>query len=103
VPAKTKAVSTPVKQAPSKRGKVNRKNSDLSASDGEDGGKKCRECLHERDGFKCKADQIHIACHTCGKLMANRDDVSFHQYCVLCTTNYCNLYYPPCSRSGVKL
>jgi len=35
--------------------------------------------------------------------MANRDDPDLHQYCVICTTNFCNLYFPPCSRSGVKL
>lgn len=44
-----------------------------------------------------------MACHTCGKLMANRDDPDLHQYCVICTTNFCNLYFPPCSKTGVKL
>lgn len=59
--------------------------------------------MHERNGFKCSPSQLHVQCHTCAKLMANRDDPSLHQYCVLCTTNFCNLYFPPCARSGVKL
>ncbi len=56
-----------------------------------------------RNGFQCDAHQKHFSCFTCGKLMANRDDRSLHQNCILCTQNFCNLYFPPCSRSGVKL
>lgn len=35
--------------------------------------------------------------------MANRDDLSFNQSCAICTTNFCNFYLPPCSKTGVKL
>lgn len=35
--------------------------------------------------------------------MANRDDPALHQSCVICTSNFCNLYYPPCAKTGVKL
>lgn len=56
-----------------------------------------------RNGFQCGASQRHVACFTCGKLIADRADTSLHQYCVLCNQNFCNLYYPPCSKSGLKL
>lgn len=56
-----------------------------------------------RNGFQCATGQKHMACFTCGKLMADRADKNLHQFCVLCTQNFCNLYYPPCSRSGIKL
>jgi hypothetical protein len=56
-----------------------------------------------RNGFQCAAGQKHIACFTCGKLMADRSDRKLHQSCILCTQNFCNLYFPPCSRSGIKL
>lgn len=35
--------------------------------------------------------------------MADRDDRSLNQSCVLCTQHFCNLYYPPCSKTGIKL
>lgn len=56
-----------------------------------------------RNGFQCSSSQRHITCFTCGKLMADRADRAQHQYCVLCTQNFCNLYFPPCARSGIKL
>jgi|JI7StandDraft_1071085.scaffolds.fasta_scaffold213430_1 hypothetical protein len=56
-----------------------------------------------RNGFQCATGQKHINCFTCAKLMADRGDRKLHQYCVLCTQNFCNLYFPPCARSGVKL
>ena len=35
--------------------------------------------------------------------MAQRDDPDLHQSCALCTTYYCNLYFPPCKPGGTKL
>ena len=83
------------------RGRVARMASDLSASD-DDERDKCRECLVARDGFQCAATQVHVGCHTCGKLIAQRDDPALLQNCTICTTYYCNLYYPPC-KVGAKL
>jgi E3 ubiquitin-protein ligase CHFR len=34
--------------------------------------------------------------------MAQRDDPALFQCCTLCTTYYCNIYYPPC-KAGAKL
>ena len=56
-----------------------------------------------RNGFQCLPTQVHIACFTCGKLMAQRNDPNLHQSCILCTNNFCNIYYPPCSTSGIHL
>lgn len=56
-----------------------------------------------RNGFQCAATQRHISCFTCGKLMADRANRDLHQYCVLCSQNFCNIYFPPCSKAGVKL
>lgn len=56
-----------------------------------------------RDGFQCTATQIHIACLSCGKLIARRDDPTLNQSCLLCTNYFCNMYYPPCTSTGVKL
>ena len=55
-----------------------------------------------RDGFRCSATQTHVGCHTCGKLIAQRNDPTLFQCCTLCTTYYCNIYFPPC-KSGAKL
>lgn len=81
--------------------KLVRASSDLSASD-DDTKDKCRECVVARDGFQCSATQVHVGCHTCGKLIAQRDDPDLNQCCAICTTYYCNLYYPPC-KVGTKL
>lgn len=35
--------------------------------------------------------------------MAQRDEPGIKQCCVLCTTYFCNLYYPPCAKIGTKL
>lgn len=43
-----------------------------------------------------------MGCHTCGKLIAQRDDPALRQCCAICTTYFCNLYYPPC-KPGTKL
>lgn len=59
--------------------------------------------MASRNGFQCAVGQKHVGCLTCGKLMADRDDRSLHQNCVLCTQYFCNLYYPPCSKTGIKL
>ena len=59
--------------------------------------------MAERNGFRCSARQNHVPCITCGKLVAQRDDPSLHQNCILCTNYFCNLYYPPCAKTGVKL
>lgn len=75
--------------------------SDLSASE-DDEKDKCRECATARNGFQCTATQNHVACHTCGKLIAQRNDPALFQCCTLCTTYYCNIYYPPC-KAGAKL
>lgn len=78
--AKTKATRTKKTAA--------RKGSDLSAasSDDEDGATKavCRECMVQRNGFKCSATQTHVSCSNCKKLLAARDDDSLHQNCVIC-------------------
>jgi hypothetical protein len=53
--------------------KGGRKGSDLSAasSDNEAGSSaKCRECVVQRNGFKCSPSQNHVACGNCKKLMA---------------------------------
>ena len=83
------------------RGRAVRASSDLSASD-DDERDKCRECVATRNGFRCSATQVHVGCHTCGKLIPQRDDPSLNQCCAICTTYYCNLYYPPC-KVGIKL
>ena len=75
--------------------------SDLSASD-DDERDKCRECVTSRNGFQCSSTQVHVGCHTCGKLVAQRNDPSLFQCCTICTTYYCNIYYPPC-KAGAKL
>ena len=82
---------------------IARVSSDLSASDSDDAGDRCRECIAERNGFKCSARQNHIGCITCGKMIAIRDSPALHQSCLLCTQYFCNLYFPPCSKTGVKL
>lgn len=56
-----------------------------------------------RNGFQCAPTQRHVPCLTCAKLIADRNDPSLHQSCVLCTQYFCNLYYPPCVKNGVKL
>ena len=76
--------------------------SDLSASDSDDGRGRCRECVTARNGFQCPATQNHVGCHTCGKLIAQRNDPALYQCCTLCTTYYCNIYFPPC-KAGSKL
>ena len=91
---------------PARRGRgarrLARNNSDLSASEDEDDGGRCRECVVARNGFRCGDGQAHVGCHTCGKLIAQRDDPDLHQCCAICTTYYCNLYFPPC-KPGTKL
>lgn len=92
------------KAPPARRGRgraLVRASSDLSASD-DDERDKCRECVVARDGFQCSATQVHIGCHTCGKLIAQRDDPALDQCCAICTTYFCNLYFPPC-KAGSKL
>lgn len=59
--------------------------------------------MSTRNGFRCPPDQRHVSCLTCGKNMPDRADKSLHQFCVICNQYYCNLYYPPCAFSGVKL
>ena len=59
--------------------------------------------MNIRNGFQCGSGQRHTPCMNCGKLIADRDDKSLHQNCVLCTNFYCNIYYPPCKKSGIKL
>ena len=65
--------SSPVAKSKSKK-TVARKGSDLSAksSDDEDATTKavCRECVVERNKFKCSPSQTHVACSNCRKLIA---------------------------------
>lgn len=56
-----------------------------------------------RNGFQCSRTQKHVNCMNCGKLIADRSDNSLNQSCMLCTQFYCNLYYPPCKKTGIKL
>lgn len=102
LPAKTKTTIPPPTRSRKTR-TLARTISDLSASDDEDTSSKCRECDISRNGFRCSSKQIHIRCHTCGKLLPQRDDSSLNQHCALCSTTFCNLYYPPCIQSGAKL
>ncbi len=55
-----------------------------------------------RNGFRCTSSQLHVGCHNCAKLIPLRNDPALRQCCVICTTYYCNLYYPPC-KTGHKL
>lgn len=101
-----KPIKKKVEPPPPARGRRGRRvlarvSSDLSASDDDE--ERCRECMTERNGFRCGARQNHVACITCAKLIAQRDDPSLHQNCLLCTSYFCNLYYPPCAKSGIKL
>ena len=63
----------------------------------------CKECVEERNGFKCQKNQIHVNCHNCTKPFARRDEEKLYQKCVLCGAFYCNLYFPPCQKNGAKL
>jgi E3 ubiquitin-protein ligase CHFR len=98
--------SNPVTKTKAKKTAA-RKGSDLSAksSDDEDGSSKavCRECMVERNKFKCSPSQAHVTCSNCRKLIAARDDDSLQQRCVICEEYFCNLYFPPCKSSGNKL
>lgn len=98
---KKKAEKAPPADRGRGRSRAARVASDLSASD-DDEKDKCRECVVTRNGFRCSERQVHVGCHTCGKLIAQRDDPPLQQCCSLCTTYYCNLYFPPC-KLGAKL
>lgn len=104
--SKKKATTTKTTAASSRgrgrrSGTIVRASSDLSASDDDEA--RCRECMTARNGFQCGSTQRHVGCMNCGKLIADRNDNSLHQSCLLCTQFYCNLYYPPCNKTGIKL
>lgn len=102
-PMKKKAEKVAPTSSRGRRGRraLTRVTSDLSASDDDE--PRCRECAVTRNGFRCTSSQVHVNCITCGKLMAQRSDSSLHQNCILCTNYFCNLYFPPCSKTGIKL
>ena len=78
-----------------------RVSSDLSASNNDE--ERCRECMTERNGFRCGPDKTMWRASLTVSLSPKGTILPLHQNCLLCTSYFCNLYYPPCAKSGIKL